>query len=334
MGVNEQFIGLLAKVGVLEKHREAPLYLPFNRNEVERLNAHMIVTAEIVRNGRFSTYRKASAWLRQQGVAPRFELKKGGWKVYARAEVEAKLARRIDAMPPKPAPPPMPTGPRYAPDSTLGKLAAARESSDASRIGLATAARILGSTIYSVQKLAAKGHLTASHKVTPFDLTEVEALAKQIVFVPEITRLSGYISHVAVMNWLRNAGIEPLFWLEIGRLPVFDRNDVEAHIVRSGFIRGEHPRLVRQKLLFMVQRGSSVRQASIACGVSYATAKRWVKSDAVSNYVRSGRGDRPRFIRRMLLDMVERGNSLRQASIACGVNYETAKAWARVDLTT
>jgi molybdenum-dependent DNA-binding transcriptional regulator ModE len=287
-----------------------------------------------VRNGHFSTYREASAWLRQQGVAPRFELKTGGWKVYARAEVEAKLARRIDAMPPKPPPPPRQTGPRYAPDSTLGKLAAARESSDASRIGRATAARILGSTIYSVQKLAAKGHLTASHKVTPFDLTEVEALAKQIVFVPEIMRLSGYISHVGVMNWLKNAGIEPLFWLVVGRMPVFDRDDVEAHIARPEFIRGEHPRLVRHKLLDMVQRGSSVHNASIARGVSYATAKRWVKSDAVSNYVRSGRGEHPRFIRRMLLDMVERGNSVRQASIACGVNYETAKAWARVDLTT
>jgi molybdenum-dependent DNA-binding transcriptional regulator ModE len=213
-------------------------------------------------------------------------------------------------------------------------LAAARESSDASRIGRATAARILGSTIYSVQKLAAKGHLTASHKVTPFDLTEVEALAKRIVFVPEIMRLSGYISHIGVMNWLKNAGIEPLFWLEIGRIPAFDRDDVEAHIARPEFIRGEHPRLVKRKLLDMVQRGSSVHKASIACGVSYATAKRWVKSDAVPNYVRSARGEHPRFIRRKLLDMVERGSSVRQASIACGVNYGTARTWARVDLTT
>jgi transposase-like protein len=328
LGVNETVIWRLVKVGALEKHREAPLYVPFKRSEVERLNAQMIFTAEIVRNGRFSTYREASAWLRQQGVAPRFELKTGGWKVYARAEVETKLARRIDAMPPKPAPPPRPTGPRYAPDSTLGKLAAARESSDASRVGRATAARILGSTIYSVQKLAAKGHLTASHKVTPFDRTEVEALAKRIVFVPEIMRLSGYISHIGVMNWLKNAGIEPLFWLEIGRIPAFDRDAVEAHFARPEFIRGEHPRLVKRKLLDMVERGSSVHQASIACGVSYATAKRWAKSDAAPD-VRSARGEHPRFVRRKLLDMVVGGSSVRQASIACGVNYGTAQRWKR-----
>jgi hypothetical protein len=100
---------------------------------------------------------------------------------------------------------------------------------------------------------------------------------RPVVFVPEIMRLSGYVSYVGVMNWLKNTGIEPLFWLKIGGVPVFDRAVVEEHVARPEFIRGAHPRWIKRKLLNMVERGSSVHQASITCGISYATAKNWAR---------------------------------------------------------
>lgn len=211
-------------------------------------------------------------------AAPFLRLENSG--EYSRAEVERALKRRVDELLKETVPRSYPTGQRHGPDSPLGKLAAAQELLDASKVGYATAASILGCTIFAVQKLAATGHLTATEKVAPFDRAEVETLAKRIVFVPEIMRLSGYVSYVGVMNWLENAGVEPLFWLKIGGVPVFDRAVVEKHVARPEFIRGAHPRWIKRKLLLMVERGSSVHQASIACGISYATAKSWSRDDA------------------------------------------------------
>jgi hypothetical protein len=280
LGVNGTVVWKLTKVGALRKHDDAPLYLPFKRSEVERFNRRMIFTAEIVRTGDFQTYREASAWLREGGIVPRFELKNGGWKVYSRAEVETKLRRRKDEIPPKPAPPSRPKGPRHGPDSAQGKLAAARELSDASRVGYGTAAIILGSSVFAVQKLVANGFLVASDKVTPFHRAEVEALAKRLIFVPEMMILAGYVSYVGLMHWLDNVGIEPLLRLKVGGVPVFDRAVVEDHVARPEFVRGAHPRWIKRKLLNMVERGNSVHQASIACGISYATAKTWARTDA------------------------------------------------------
>jgi len=271
----------------------------------------MVFTLEIKRAGFFRTYRDASSWLRQQRIAPRFELKSGGWKVYSRAEVETRLKRRIEEMPPKPTPPTRPKGPWYGPDSAQGKLAAARELSDASRIGHATAAAILGCSIFAVQKLDAEGHLRARGGATPFHRTEVDSLAKRLVFVPEIKQLTGYTNFQSVMTSLNKASIVPLFWLRVRGVPVFDRAAVEKHIARAEFLRGSHAPWIKRKLLGMVERGNSVHQASIACGVSYATAKKWALSQK----------------KRELLSVIERGNSIRQASIACDVSYVLAKKW-------
>jgi hypothetical protein len=54
----------------------------------------------------------------------------------------------------------------------------------------------------------------------------------------------------------------------------------------------------------------------------------WAKSDAAPD-VRSARGEHPRFVKRKLLDIVVGDSSVRQASIACGVNYGTAQRWKR-----
>jgi hypothetical protein len=275
LGVNETAVWMLAKIGAIKKHDDAPRYLHFRGIEVERFASQMIFTPEIVRTGQFKTYRKASAWLRQEGIAPRFELKTGGWKGYSRAEVESGLKCRVVAKPKRP-----PTRPKewgYGPNSSKGKLAAARELSDKSRVGYATAAIILGVTIRMVRSLVAHGLLATSGDVTPFHRADVEALAKRFVFTPETMRLTGYLTFRRLMNWLINAGIEPLYHFRASG-HVFDRDAVEDLVARTEFVGGQHSHWVKRKLLNIVERGNSVHQASIVCGVSYATAKKWASS--------------------------------------------------------
>jgi hypothetical protein len=334
LGINETVVWRLMKAGVLEKHGEGPLYSSFKRDEVQRVRVQMIFTSEIRSAGHFKTYREASTWLRKQGILPHFELKYGGWKVYLRTEVEDKLKLRVDALPPKPMPPPRPTGPHHGPNSPSGKLAAQQELLDASRIGYATAATILGSSIFGVQRLVANGYLGARRGTTPFHRTSGEALSKRIVFLPEIMRISGYISHLGVMSWLENAGITPLFLLKIGGMPVFDRVIIEEHIARAEFVPGAHPRWIKRKLLVMVDRGCSVHQASIACGVSYATGKRWAATAKPHGAVRGPHGEYPLATKSKLLKLVKSGDSIRKASVACAVKYETARTWAREDART
>jgi transposase len=129
------------------------------------------------------------------------------------------------------------------------------------------------------------------------------------------------------MNWLKIVGIEPLFWLTKGGVPVFDRTVVEKHVARAEFVSGAHPRWIKHKLLDMVGRGNSVHQAAISCGVSYPTAKRWAATEAAPDALRGARGSYPHSAKRKLLDMVKRGSSIRQAATNCGVNYVTARRW-------
>ena len=157
-------------------------------------------------------------------------------------------------------------------------------------------------------------------------------MAKRIVFISEIMKLSGYVSHEGVMNWLKNAGIAPLFWLKNGGVPVFERAVIEKQVARAEFVRGAHPRWIKLKLLDVVARGNSVHHASITCEVSYATAKRWASTEATPDTVRKGRGCYPPSTKRKLLDMVERGRTIREAAISCSVNYKTAQRWKKAEL--
>lgn len=333
LGVNETVVWSLVKAGVLQKHAEGPLYSPLKRDEVESVKTRLIFTSEITSVGQFKTYREATAWLREQSILPRFELKRGGWKGYMRTDVEAKLSARVAALAPKPPPPPRPKGPRHGPDSPLGKLAAEQERVSAAKVGYATAATVLGGSIFAVQKLVAHGYLVDRKGAVPFDRADVEALAERIVFLPEVMRLSGYISQPGVKSWLENAGIGPLFSLKKGGVPVFDRATIEDHVARAEFVPGAHPRWIKRKLLVMVDRDCSVHQASIACGVSYATAKRWAAAKP-HGVVRGPRGEYPRATKGKLLKLVKSGVSVRKASIIYGVNYGTARTWTREDART
>jgi transposase len=329
LGVNETVVWSLVKAGGLQKHDEGPLYSPFRREEVESVKTRLIFTSEITSAGQFKTYREASAWLREHTILPHFELKRGGWKVYLRTDVEAKLSARVAALAPKPPPPRRPKGPRHGPDSPLGKLAAEHERLNVAKIGYATAAAVLGGSIFAVQKLVAHGYLTDRKGPTPFHRADVEALAKRIVFLPEVMRLSGYISEPGIKSWLKNAGIKPLFSLKKGGVPVFDRGVIEDHVARAEFVPGAHPRWIKRKLLGIVDRGNSVHQASIMCGVSYATGKRWAAAAKPHGAVRGNREAYPIATKRKLIKVVEAGLNIRQAAIKCGVNYGTAQRWTR-----
>ena len=156
-------------------------------------------------------------------------------------------------------------------------------------------------------------------------------MATRIIFISEIMKLSGYVSREGAMNWLKNAGIAPLFRLRKGGVPVFERAVIEKQVARPEFVHGAHPRWIKRKLLYMVACGNTARQASIACGVSYATAKRWA-AETAPNPVRGARCEYPLSTKRKLLDMVEHGRSIRQAAISCAVNYKTAQRWKKVEL--
>jgi hypothetical protein len=269
----------LAKVGKLKQYDNAPANTPFKRTEVERLAKETIFTPEIVRIGRFRTYREASKWLGKQGLNPVLELKKAGWKLYARANVEKALNARVQHLtkPERKLPPPRAKGVLYGPESPEGREAATREAQDRARIGFATAASVLGCSIFAVQRLAAVGKLSAEGTVTPFERRHVEALAKTVVFLPEIMARSGYKLHRNVMKWLNANEVRPVLWLKENKVPMFDRATIENILERPISIGGAYPKETKHRLLALVESGSSVHRASKTCDVEYATAKAWVR---------------------------------------------------------
>jgi hypothetical protein len=280
LGTNESAVWRLMQVGKLKRHERVPIYAPFRRSEVERLAREVIFIPEIVQIGRFGTYRRASTWLRQQDLAALLELKKGGWKLYRRSPVERALKKRAEAppRPPRTLPPRRPKGVLHGPNSPAGKLASARESCDPCRIGFSTAASLLGCTIFAVQKLTAIGKLEQRGKVTPYSRLEVEALAREIIFVPEIMRRAGLVSHRGAMRWLKREGVTPLSLLKGGdRLPVFERVPLEELLGKPITIGNTHSREDRGRLLELVASGSSVHAASKLLEIPYPTAKSWVR---------------------------------------------------------
>jgi hypothetical protein len=85
--------------------------------------------------------------------------------------------------------------------------------------------------------------------------------------------------------------------------------------------------VIRHKLLDIVVRGNTVHQASIACGVAYPTAKRWVASEPAMAKTRGARGCHPSSTKRKVLDMIKRGSTISRAAISCGVGRKTAQRW-------
>jgi hypothetical protein len=280
LGTNDVAVWRLAKVGKLKQYPDAPANSPFKRAEVERLAKKTIFTPEIVRVGRFRTYREASTWLAKQGVSPVLELKKAGWKVYDRANVERALNTRVQQLP-KPErklPPPRPKGILHGTESPEGRAAARQEAQDPTRIGFATAASVLGCSIFAVQRLVAIGKLIAEATITPFERQHVEALAKAVIFLPEIMARSGYKQDRNVMKWLNANEVRPVLRLKGNRVPMFDRITVENILGRRISIGNAYPKDTKRRLLALVDGGSSVHQASKTCDVEYTTAKAWVRA--------------------------------------------------------
>jgi hypothetical protein len=239
----------------------------------------MIFMPEILQLGGFSTYRETSAWLRSKNVDALLELKKGSWRLYPRRAVEHALKERAKALPKlhRISPARRPKGLLYGPDSREGKLAAAREASDPSRVGFATAALILGCSIFAVQRLTAMGKLRQISS-TFYSRHEIESLARELIFLPEIIRRSEYQTRNGVMGWLWKEGVKPLFFLKRGdMLPAFDRDSVEKLLEHPISVGNSHPAECKRRLLDLVKGGSNVHLASKLCGIAYATAKAWVR---------------------------------------------------------
>ena len=278
LGTNDVAVWRLAKVGKLKQYDLAPANSPFKRIEVEKLAKETIFTPEIVRIGRFRTYREASKWLGKHGLNPVLQLKQAGWKVYARENVERALKAKVQDMPKPNLPPGRPKGFLHGPESPEGHEAATREVQDRSRIGFATAAAVLGCSIFAIQRLVAIGKLCAEETVTPFERRHVEALAKRAIFLPEIMARSGYKLHRNVMKWLNANKVRPMLWLKKNKVPMFDRRSVEKFLERPISIGRAYPKETKRRLLFIVDSGSSVHQASKICDVTYPTAKAWVRA--------------------------------------------------------
>lgn len=279
LGTNESVVWRLWRVGKLLKHEESPIYAPFKRSEVERLARDVIFVPEIARIGKFPTYRGAARWLSQQDIDAPLELKQGGWKLYRRAPVERALRQLV--VPPKTSinrKRPCPGALLHGRESSEEKLASVRESHDSSRIGFATAASLLGTTVFAVRMLAAIGKLEQKGGVTPFSRVQVGNLAKTIIFIPEVKQRFGLRSHKAALRMLKRGGITPLLHVAGGpRLPVFERAPVEKLSGQPIAIGNAHPRERKDKLLALVATGSSVRAASELLEIPYGTAGQWVR---------------------------------------------------------
>ncbi|ABE40884.1 conserved hypothetical protein [Rhodopseudomonas palustris BisB5] len=280
LGTNEAAVWRLMQTGMLKQHACAPRYQPFKRSEVDKLARDVVFTPEIVARGSFNTYRAVASWLREREIEPVKELKKAGWRLYSRPQVEQALKerRRTLLARPRRLPPPRPKGVLHGQNSPEGKLADVRERADASRIGHATAAALLGCSIFAVQRLATIGRLNQVGKVTPYARSEVHALARELVFLPEIMSRTGLITVRGTNAWLRKNGMKPTMLLKGGdRLPVFDRAAVEKVLGKPISIGRSYSAETKAGLLAMVDGGSSVHAASKHLGVKYATAKAWVR---------------------------------------------------------
>jgi hypothetical protein len=276
LGTNEAAVWRLLRLNRLKHHEEAPPYTPFRRAEVERLARDVIFVPEVVRLGAFSTYRQASAWLTSENVAPIVELKEGGWKMYARGPVERLLNGQKKPPPPKPESNlrPRPKGLLHGENSPEGRAAKAQEDKNPSRVGHATAASILGCTIFAVQRLVQIGKLQEAKGVTPYSRAELEALRREIIFLPEMMRLGGWRSRRGVNGWLSRERVEPMFYLKKpSEVPVFCRRHIESLLAKPITVGNAYPKEVKRGLLDMVAKGASVHVASKVLSVAYATAK-------------------------------------------------------------
>ncbi|WP_375762582.1 hypothetical protein ACE10W_05210 [Bradyrhizobium sp. B025] len=286
LGTNEAAVWRLLRLGHLKHHEGAPPYMPFRRAEVERLARNVIFAPEVVRVGSFRTYREASAWLTSKNLAPIVELKEGGWKMYARGAVERLLKEREKPAPPNPASNlrPRPKGVLHGEKSPEGRAAKAQERKDLSRVGHATAASILGCTIFAVQRLAQMGKLRDSRGVTPYSRAELEALRGEIIFLPEMMRLGGWRSRRGVNGWLSRERLQPLFYLKKpAEVPAFCRVSVESRLAKPITIGNAYPREIKRGLLDMVAKGASVHVASKVLSVTYTTAKAWVRESRATS---------------------------------------------------
>jgi hypothetical protein len=106
-------------------------------------------------------------------------------------------------------------------------------------IGNQTTAEILGVTEVFVSLLAKAGHLDRkgpdSHKL--FDRGQVEAFAREYIFIPEILERARIARARDVRNWLAERGVGLGFELSPDRYLAFGRKRVEEVLAREAVER-------------------------------------------------------------------------------------------------
>jgi len=234
---------------------------------------------EIVQRGPFTCAGQVSPWLASQGLACITALKEGGWKFYARGPVERALEEIGGALPPDNYGPSVcQKGSRCGKYAKTNRLEAARKRLPPFRLRSATAAAMLHLSMRALRHLVKVGKLDQSPDALLFDRNQVQQLALEIVFLPEIMWRAGLKNHRSATHWLEQSGVKTLEF-SIGNTPAFDRATVEKLLSKPIIIGNSHPRVLRTRLLTLVAKGFSVRQAAIACKIKYPTATRWVRNE-------------------------------------------------------
>jgi hypothetical protein len=181
--------------------------------------------------------------------------------------------------------------------NVLKQLTLASREVSSQWIGNNVAAQLLGTNGPAVWRLSQLGILKRYARAPaymPFRRSEVESLARRVIFTPEIVRRGEFVTYRSASTWCREQHIEPLMELKTASWKLYPRPKVERALNRRQHhqppkpirIGGAYPKEIKVQLLDRVKEGVSVRQAAVACNVSYVTAKTWVRSASEQRHSR------------------------------------------------
>jgi transposase len=148
-------------------------------------------------------------------------------------------------------------------------------------VGANTVSEILKVTEIFVYRLAERRPDLLKRKrngYTPFLLADVQTIAKDYIFVPEICERGG--GHGRRMcRWLRDRGVEPKIQLQDNRDFGFRRREVERHLTEQAAVHARRiaelakaPDNERTRLIRAVEAGTPTHVAAKSVGMPYKRA--------------------------------------------------------------
>ncbi|MBR0793059.1 hypothetical protein JQ631_28635 [Bradyrhizobium manausense] len=116
---------------------------------------------------------------------------------------------------------------------------------------------------------------------TPYLANDVQALATQYIFVPEIGRRADMHPR-RVVSWLRSENVLPALSLQENRDFAYDRSAVEPLLMQAigetaakKTLLNDAPETVRTRFIAAVAAGAGPKATAAAMGLPYRKAKRW-----------------------------------------------------------